>query len=53
MDDILSQGEIDALMAGLDSEMASSDAIAGDRASLQATTVDPFLDGDVRLCFEL
>lgn len=26
MDDILSQGEIDALMAGLDSEMASTDA---------------------------
>lgn len=26
MDDILSQGEIDALMAGLDSEMASADA---------------------------
>lgn len=33
MDDILSQGEIDALMAGLDSEMASADASTSDDSS--------------------
>jgi flagellar motor switch protein FliM len=35
MDDILSQGEIDALMAGLDSEMASTDATASAGAAVE------------------
>jgi flagellar motor switch protein FliM len=40
MDDILSQGEIDALMAGLDSEMASTDATAGESAAAEEAEVE-------------
>src|ERR1035437_2774713 len=40
MDDILSQGEIDALMAGLDSEMASAES-AGSGQSAAAEESEP------------
>jgi flagellar motor switch protein FliM len=41
MDDILSQGEIDALMAGLDTEMAASDSGGADAAVEEAVEEAP------------
>jgi flagellar motor switch protein FliM len=50
MDDILSQGEIDALMAGLDTEMAASDdspaASAVEDAEPEAPEAAPYVKGD-------